>query len=335
MKCRIGAARVAGLGSLAVLLTAYASVALASSQLAPGYDLFFTRSGTEYNFMGTGGLGLVEFEGNPLGSFDFGGSIGVESTGDVDTIVRRLATANGPSETIPIELVALSLRSIDLIDIGNGPETIFVVLNADQGDSEMTIDFQAEGDPHGTFDSSLHFTFDVSGSVSGFIVTVEKTFVSNNEPWGHQAIGGIQIAGVNIFTNGSDTTEDFHPKGLVVEDNGNGKHVAALQMAIIPTLSEWGLILFWLLLLAAGARFVVQRQLAMAHATAGRVVLSGRSFDPALYGKVLMATVAVAVVAVALTPLAGVSVSGLDVAGVLVSCVVLAYTIHLWLTPRP
>src|SRR5438105_138265 len=67
------------LGLLAAL--AVPSVSRADNRVAPGWDLFATQPGT--SFMG------VPFTGVPLGTFNFGGTIGTQPTGDTDTIVQR------------------------------------------------------------------------------------------------------------------------------------------------------------------------------------------------------------------------------------------------------
>src|SRR3989442_924336 len=85
------------LGLLAAL--AAPSVSRAENKVALGWDLLETQPGTTF--------GGVPFTGVPLGSFNFGGSIGVQPTGNTDTIVQRQSLAMGPP--IPVELVALHL----------------------------------------------------------------------------------------------------------------------------------------------------------------------------------------------------------------------------------
>ena len=90
-----------GLLFLVVVLIAASRPATTQAQdIAAGWDLFSTDPGTTF--------GPIPFEGAPLGSFDFGGTVGVQDVGDTDTIIRRLddATFGGPA-TIDIELVAL------------------------------------------------------------------------------------------------------------------------------------------------------------------------------------------------------------------------------------
>jgi len=180
----------------------------ASANVDPGFDLFTTRTGTDFDFGGFAGLGLVELEGRPLGSFDFGG--GPELLPNTDTIVQRLQQATNALPTIPIEIVALQLQSVNPIDIGNGPEHILIDLNTPIG-GQMTINgLGVEGDPHGTFDSLLDFDFIVSGTISGFLGVLPTSLSSSGTTWRHQpAPGEPLIAGVNHKLNGVNEQNDF------------------------------------------------------------------------------------------------------------------------------
>src|ERR1700737_2000421 len=93
----------------------------ASTTVAAGWDLFQTVSpGTTF--------GGQEFEGVPLGSYDFGA--GAQPTANTDTIVHRLSAANAPSTTINIELTALQLKSVNPTDFGLGPDFYYITLQS-------------------------------------------------------------------------------------------------------------------------------------------------------------------------------------------------------------
>ncbi len=77
-----------------------------AAPIAPGFDLFTTPDGTAFiDLSATGlGLGVVDLLGNPIPG----------QPGNADTIVERLTGLNSSQTgTIDIELVALSLRSVD------------------------------------------------------------------------------------------------------------------------------------------------------------------------------------------------------------------------------
>ena len=194
--------------SLFVLSILFAGASHASNIVQPGFDLFTTRQGTEFDFGGFAGLGLVELEGRPLGSFDFGS--GPQLLPKTDTIVRRLQQATAGSPTVDIEIVALQLQSVSPIDIGNGPEHILIDLDTPIS-GQMTINgLGTEGSPHGTFDSSLDFTFAVSGTISGFLGSIPTSLSSSGTNWHHPpAPGEPVIDGVNHRLNGANELADF------------------------------------------------------------------------------------------------------------------------------
>lgn len=125
-------------GALAVLAVAAWLVPVGSvgAQPPPGFDLFETDPGsTQFlfqnpataippGFFGPGSdpfAGQVNFGGVPLQTF------GGQGIGDTDTIVQRLPPPpSAPPGVVPIELVGLSLQSIEPITVtyngGQGPE---------------------------------------------------------------------------------------------------------------------------------------------------------------------------------------------------------------------
>lgn len=213
------------------------SVARAGPTVDPGWDLFDTRDGT--SFMG------VPFTGVDLGTFDFGGAIGVHTTGDADTIVQRLATASAPSSTIPVEMVALQLMSTVPVDFGLGVGFYFITLQSARGGpattGSLTIDFGPEPpaltDPHGTFSSFFDVFFDVRlGSLTGPIALAGNLpLTSAGTIWGHQSSDPdvVEIPGVNTLLNGSTRAADFFPLTLLTEqEDGVAVHVVGPARAV-------------------------------------------------------------------------------------------------------
>jgi len=229
-----------------LLSAVLAETARAATSVNPGFDLF-TTSSAQFDFGPMGG-GLQSFVGNPLGTFDFGG--GVQSVGSTDTIVQRIDTAQsgvdnvskmGGSEFYPgptagegvidIELVALSLRSVNPIDIGGGAEIILATLSSDLGSEMLIKGLDSEGDPHGTFDSTLDLLILFTGQTTGntFAFTVPKTLVATDQLWRHAPTGSPVINGVNHLLNTTDETNDFWPVGLLIHDDGQGtEHVVTI-----------------------------------------------------------------------------------------------------------
>ena len=124
-------------GSLFISI-AVSSVSQADINVGAGWDLFYTDDST--TFMG------VNWEGVPLGDFDFGGTTGVQDVHGIDTIVQRLEQASvagdGQTDTIDIELVALQLVSVDPVDLGAGLGDHYITLQAGQSTmGKMAISF--------------------------------------------------------------------------------------------------------------------------------------------------------------------------------------------------
>ncbi len=205
------------LGVIAVVLAlSFPGASRASNLVLSGYDLFETLQGTTF--------GGVSFTGVPLGTFDFGGTIGVQNVGNTDTIVHRLQDASAPSTAILTEMVALQLESVVPTDFGLGLDFYFITLQSARGGPATvgvtTINFGPEGTPHGTFDSFFDVFFDVrKGALSGPIALADSlTLISTGTPWSHDpAPGEVMIDGVNHELNGSDLSNDFHPIGAIRE----------------------------------------------------------------------------------------------------------------------
>ena len=209
----ISSRRVTVLCAIAVtaILAAPCATWAISISVGEGWDLFETGPGTEFL--------SFQFEGVPLGSFDFGGTTGVKGTGFADTIVKRLDDAEvvlpGETATIEIEIVALQLRSVSPIDIGAGTDFHYVTLSpAPPSVGAMGITFDdANG---GTFDSFFDVFVDIRiGELHGPIIqSFELDLSANNVPWDRTAPpDAIVIPGVNFLLNGSDTSTDFWPIG--------------------------------------------------------------------------------------------------------------------------
>lgn len=112
----------AGALALAVIWALAPAVPAHADTIPAGFDLFETDPQSTHmdlalpaGFFGAGSdpyTGFVKFSGVPLGSFDG------KNVGDADTIVQRKASVNpAPSDTVPIEIVALSLISVEPVTV--------------------------------------------------------------------------------------------------------------------------------------------------------------------------------------------------------------------------
>jgi hypothetical protein len=197
-------------------------VANAGPVVNVGYDLFESLTGTTF--------GGVAFQGVPIGTFNFGGTIGVKTVGATDTIIQRLAPATGAA--IPTEMIDLQLVSTAPTNFGLGVGFYYITLQSARGGpastGSMAIGFGPEapaGSPHGTFDSFFDVFFDVRlGSLGGPIALSDTLrLTSQGVPWNHfPPANSVEINGVNVFLNGTNRNADFFPIGPFQEVHPTG-----------------------------------------------------------------------------------------------------------------
>jgi hypothetical protein len=199
----------------------------ASFIIDPGSQLLEFEAGSA-TFLGQ------PFEGVPLGTFNFGGIIGIQDVGPTDMIIRRLSTATvasaGNSATVTTAIDALQLKSVGPVSLmGELPQNYYVALSSRSGGpvstGTMTINFGPEGEPHGTFSSSFNLFVDIhTVSLDGPIFASRNVIIpdSLSGPWGHQPEGPIQIQGVNVDLNGVNSDNDFWLIGDVFKVTPNG-----------------------------------------------------------------------------------------------------------------
>lgn len=170
---------------------------------------------------------------NPLGVFDFGS--GLVDVGAADTIVRRDAAAIDPGDgsgvVVPIEIVALSLRSVQPVEVGGGQsDFLYVSLNPElpsigqyefffsglPGDfsvgdmsAEVTLNFQTRvGSPDGLV---LDTGSVVLGTDFGFGSVPFSNFPEGLGPFNEP---DKLIDGVNFLLNGNSQDSDFFQLGI-------------------------------------------------------------------------------------------------------------------------
>jgi PEP-CTERM motif len=226
-----------------------------------GYDLLVTTEAV-FNFGGG-----IPFVGVPLGTYDFGG--GSKDVGVTDTILRRLDPvtnlADGDSQTINLQMVALSLRSkfeINWSGFGGNASEYVKTVNLVDGGSRMTIKNGVDDldvlDEKGTFNSDLRFSFQLEGVTSGrlsdtFTITMEQ----RGSTWQHIPMNeyGL-IDGVNYNTGGANRANDFH--------TGEAKHGPEHSHTTYGTSNvpePTSMFAIGLACMAAGGRFARRRRL--------------------------------------------------------------------------
>ena len=217
------------LSLLALIALCGVSGKAAASAIGPGFDLFATVSAETFVNLDPfiPGAGIVSLEGVPFGP------------ADTDTIVERLQGIDPfevcptlpCSDTIDIELVALSLTSLDPVDVGGTFFDLEVFGGTDfailQILGSMTI---IHDDPNGgTFSSILDVNADlifteVGNPLNTFTVPFADTFTANGL-WCHDGGPGDQHGGP--YPSG-----DFHA-GVQCLPGGGGIKVLTQEQALL------------------------------------------------------------------------------------------------------
>jgi hypothetical protein len=181
----------------------------------PGYDLFTTDASSSF-----GGL---NWQGVPLETYNFGGSIGMQNVGETDTIIQRLGTS-GNGQTVDLQMDSLNLKSTTPVLPG-----VFLFASLDPGEtSSGSITINANG----TYVSALSVNFDIhAGAANGPVVETTTLDLDGSGVWTHAApAGAISIPGVNYKLDGQDTDEDFWIDQIDESSAGSAHHVASVAM---------------------------------------------------------------------------------------------------------
>lgn len=184
-----------------------------AGDVCPGFDLFQTLPGANFNG--------VPFQGVPLGSFNFGGSIGVQSTYFTDTIVQRLDDVTPTSGTTRLVIDALQLESTVQVS----GHFLFASLSGTQTDGTMAI--KIPNSLGGSFASDLPVTFSIhEDSFTGTVVpcdtggdTTCTLDLAGDGTWNRIPLpDDVKIPGVNLNLDGTNNGGDFWVTGLANAD---------------------------------------------------------------------------------------------------------------------
>lgn len=173
-----------------------------------GPDMFATQPGTFFNLPA---IGQVNF-------------LGVPDAQGADTIIQRLAAINvpdviGATETVPLKMTMLDLKSTAPVNIGGSFFDVLVTLNpgiASTGTLDLTQTVNGEGIPEGTFTTSL----DVN-----FILTFEQNGKPIPCPLGNANCDQmLSLTGNGLWTD--DLGEHWIIGGVKESHPGGGVHIA-------------------------------------------------------------------------------------------------------------
>ena len=174
-----------------------------------------------------------------MGTYNFGGSIGVQNVGSTDTIIQRLGTS-GNGQTVGLQVNALTLVSTTPIDLNGDLGYLTLDPNYTSGGT-ITInnDF--------TFSDVFEVYYDIHlGSLSGPIDTSGQLDMTTSGNWTQDPpLNALLIPGVNYLLNGTDTAND----GWILEDQAG-------TMTLVPEPSCLALVCLGMVCLAIKMRRV-------------------------------------------------------------------------------
>jgi hypothetical protein len=229
--------------SMIILFMLSVSFPVSAVLIMAGSDYLQTTEGTylDFDFPGSPvpGLGIVDFIGKPIGP------------GNTDTIVKRLDDAdlpnNGDNGTIDIEMVALSLRSVDPVNIGGTFFDLGIVLASGfPSIGQMVITLDDILGVSGTFESFFDVFFDVELYLAGTdtlvqtITGLDPLHLQGSGQWGsNPPPGAVILPGTygdldaNLHNAPDPDYYDFFIEGEIIEEHpGVGVHRA--KTATIP-----------------------------------------------------------------------------------------------------
>jgi hypothetical protein len=181
---------------LTVLVMLGSSVSAGAADIDPtvpsvalGSNYFATQPGTHFNF--GGGVGDVNFLGLPIGP------------SNTDTIIQRKADAVLGGPAIPIQIVALSLKSAAPVNVGGSFFDVFITLDpANFANDTGTMSIAGNTTTGGTFSSALNVFFQAhfapTGAGSAFDVFNQINITSSGTAWGPTPPAGA------VIVNGPD-----------------------------------------------------------------------------------------------------------------------------------
>ena len=158
---------------------------LSATDVLQGFTTITALPGTQIDIDGGGSIPPIDMGGLPLGSFDFGGSIGVQATGDADTILQRTNDAiGGGTQAVAVEFTALQLVSVNPIDLSlvgsSGTDFLFVHLDPVlTSNGTITVDLD-----NLTFDGNLSVTIELRDSLDNVLQdAILDTMTWTGAPW--------------------------------------------------------------------------------------------------------------------------------------------------------
>jgi hypothetical protein len=246
------------IGSVTSVLLVWSLIVLATEDVKPGYDLFTTLPGTTFKDIsgpaacaGVSLAGEISLRGEPISSFqDQGQSFDVSGTNTDTVVARRGGVPKGQTATVPIQIVALSLRG----SVGGWDVRVTLSQVQSQPTGSATINHSNPNSRGGTFTSQLpvraRFEFR-SGDQLKVCDPAPVISFNASGTWSHDPPANAARP---------DLSPNFFPQGAIQHDaSGAATHKVEPARRSVPTLTEWGLLAL-ALLLAGSLAFMIRRR---------------------------------------------------------------------------
>src|SRR5947208_10453033 len=175
--------------SMLALLAVLFAASMVSAQSA-GYDLLQTGNGASIDLSSLG-LGVVKLKGVPIQS----------STGNTDTIMNRTADMPSGGGSVPVNVTALFMESINPVTFRNQSCDVYVTINNSNGviSTSTLPQPDALSASTGTVTIRTDGTFDSNITVNADVIFVKAgTSVSNSANYvGHQPASAVKVSSTN------------------------------------------------------------------------------------------------------------------------------------------
>jgi hypothetical protein len=201
----------------------------AADSIDPAIDLFHVIPGSN-SFINANVSLLPSGSGTASIPLRGGGLSGLAPGTNADVIVDRLSgLPSGATGAIPTEMVALSLVSINPIQVGGKDWNVQVLFDAH---NFGVVDIKTHPEPNGTFDSLFNFDYRIIFSEDGnptnvFFDIVPLQVQSSSDPWTH------------VAPFGAPAGRDFYIAPFIVTQSSGDDFGLELEMAV-PIIPEPG-----------------------------------------------------------------------------------------------
>lgn len=154
----------------------------------------------------------IQWKGVPLGTFDFGGQVGVREVGTADTVIRREFESETWPDQVCYNLVVEALQwvSVNPFDAGAGQDLHYITLSSPTGGGRLNTFVGWDGQGVGPVcDHSVPIAFEVrKGALDGPVVRFGSAWLGMMDMcWSAQSpTGALVLPGINdAFWVGCDT----------------------------------------------------------------------------------------------------------------------------------